>query len=103
MHIGYRQCESYTQWQGVPGKKVPHFIYLMNDPVFAVAGLHEWWKSPAGEELETFTIVTTNANAVMAPLHNRMPVIVPPERYARAIAYAGVVNSRGKWFTVRRL
>lgn len=72
----------FYEWQGLPGKKVPHFIYLMNDPVFAVAGLHEWWKSPAGEELETFTIVTTDANAVMAPLHNRMPVIVPPERYA---------------------
>ncbi len=80
-----RRClvpmNGFYEWKGVAGKKVPHFIYLMNDPVFAVAGLHEWWKSPEGDELETFTILTTDANAAMAPLHNRMPVIVPPERY----------------------
>lgn len=45
------------------------------------AGLWETWKSPEGE-LETFTILTTAANGLVAPLHDRMPVILPPAEYS---------------------
>lgn len=55
---------------------------MINAQVFAVAGLCEWWKSPARQELEPFAIVKTDANAAVAPLHDRMPVIMLPERYA---------------------
>lgn len=55
---------------------------MMNAQVFAVAGLCEWWKSIARQELEPFAIVKTDASAAVAPLHNRMLVIMLPERYA---------------------
>jgi putative SOS response-associated peptidase YedK len=45
--------------------------------MFAVAGLHEWWPGQDGAEpIETFTIITTEANEMMAKLHDRMPVIL---------------------------
>jgi putative SOS response-associated peptidase YedK len=50
----------------------------------AFAGLWSGWKDPAsGDVRRTFTIVTTTANALMAPIHDRMPVILPPETWAR--------------------
>lgn len=49
----------------------------------ALAGLTERWKQPDGELLETCTIVTTDANALLAPVHNRMPVIVPRDGFER--------------------
>ncbi len=50
---------------------------------FALAGLFERWLSPAGEVLDTCTIITTQANALLSPLHDRMPVIVAPAAYDR--------------------
>ena len=47
----------------------------------AFAGLWETWEGPNGEELETATIVTTRANRTLSPIHDRMPVIVPPQGF----------------------
>jgi putative SOS response-associated peptidase YedK len=47
----------------------------------ALAGLWEGWRSPAGEWLRSFTIVTTSANPMLAPLHERMPVILDPDAW----------------------
>src|SRR6266498_2244384 len=53
------------------------------DKPFGLAGLFERWLSPDGEVLDTCTIVTTDANALLAPVHDRMPLIIAPEQYAR--------------------
>jgi putative SOS response-associated peptidase YedK len=53
----------------------------MNGEPIAFAGLWETWTGPNGEELETATIITTNASRDLAVLHERMPVIVPPDAF----------------------
>ena len=67
----------FYEWQKGPAGKVPHFIHMLNADQFAVAGLFEWWPGKDGAEpIESYTIVTTDANDMMAKLHNRMPVIL---------------------------
>jgi putative SOS response-associated peptidase YedK len=48
----------------------------------ALAGLWETWRSPAGERVRSFAIITTTPNALCAELHNRMPVVLGPETWA---------------------
>jgi putative SOS response-associated peptidase YedK len=65
----------------------PYAIGLKSRSTIAFAGLWDRWRDPTGREdvpmLETFSIVTTHANEVIAPLQNRMPVIIAPEDYGR--------------------
>jgi putative SOS response-associated peptidase YedK len=77
-----RRClvpmKGFYEWKKSASGKVPHFIHLMNEEVFAVAGLHEWWPGKDGAgPIESFTIITTDANEMMRGLHDRMPVIIP--------------------------
>ena len=67
----------FFEWKGEPGKKQAFAITATDQPVFGMAGLWDTWKSPAGETVETYTILTTDANTEMAALHDRMPVILP--------------------------
>jgi putative SOS response-associated peptidase YedK len=84
-----RRClvpaEWFYEWQKVDAKtKQPYAIGLKDDALFAFAGLWDSWKNKAtGQTLETYTIVTTDANELMEPLHNRMPVILRPQDYSR--------------------
>ncbi len=59
------------------GRRQPFFIRARQEPLLAMAGLWERWRSPSGETLETCVIVTTDANDTLAPIHDRMPVLVP--------------------------
>jgi len=64
------------------GAKQPFYFYLKDKEVFGFAGLWETWiDKQSGEELETCTIITTEANEVLKPIHERMPVILKPENY----------------------
>ena len=68
----------FFEWQGEPGRKQPCAITLPGHELFAFAGLWERWKSrDGGDPVETFTIVTTDANEQVARIHDRMPVILP--------------------------
>jgi putative SOS response-associated peptidase YedK len=58
------------------GKKQPFFARARGEPLLAIAGLWERWRAPSGEPLETCVIVTTEANATLAPIHDRMPVLL---------------------------
>jgi len=63
-----------------PGAKVkqPWFVVLKERQPMALAGLWEVWHSPEGERVESCTIIVTDANDRMKPIHDRMPVILPP-------------------------
>ena len=81
-----RRCiipaDGFYEWQAQAGGKQPFYIRLAHGGSFGLAGLWEHWKSPERAWIETCTILTTAANALMQPLHDRMPVILPPEAYA---------------------
>ena len=64
-------------------RKQPHRIGMKDGALFGLAGLYERWRSDEDVVLDTCTIVTTEANALLRTLHDRMPVIVAPEHYAR--------------------
>jgi putative SOS response-associated peptidase YedK len=73
-------ASAFFEWQGATkGAKVKYRIGCKDDEMFGLAGLYDVWKSPGGLELTTCTIITCQPNAVLAPIHNRMPVILLPE------------------------
>jgi putative SOS response-associated peptidase YedK len=83
-----RRClipaDGFFEWKKVNKDKIPMFIHMDERELFAFAGLWDEWKSPDGEQiLRTCTIITTEANGKITPLHDRMPVIVRPEHEAR--------------------
>jgi putative SOS response-associated peptidase YedK len=78
-----RRClipaSAFYEWQKTGARsKQPYCIRPRNGGLFALAGLWERWHDPAGEDVETCTILTTEANELMRSLHDRMPVIVDP-------------------------
>jgi putative SOS response-associated peptidase YedK len=83
-----RRClvpaNGFYEWQQVPGQKwkQPYYITLADGNPMAMAGLWESWTDPAGEIIRTFCIITTEANEVMAPIHDRMPVLIRPDAWS---------------------
>lgn len=82
-----RRCiipaSGFYEWQRQSaGGKQPFYFYLNDKEVFGFAGLwEEWLDKQTGEIVETCTIITTEANSVLKPVHDRMPVILKPESY----------------------
>lgn len=85
-----RRClvlaDGFYEWKregaGARAPKTPMYIQLADGRPFAFAGLWEAWTAPDGQLRRTCTIITTTPNALMAPIHDRMPVILPPAAYA---------------------
>ena len=78
-----RRClipvDGFYEWKKIGDVKQPFLIAMQSGEPFTLAGLWENWKEPAtGEWIRTFTIVTTDANELVAQLHDRMPVIIAP-------------------------
>jgi putative SOS response-associated peptidase YedK len=64
-----------------PSGEQPYAIALKGGGLMALAGLWETWRSPAGEHVRSFAIITTAPNELCARLHNRMPAILAPEAW----------------------
>ena len=82
-----RRClipaDGFYEWQALtPKQKHPQYITLRSGQPFALAGLWESWQSPDGSRVESCTILTTAANALMQQFHDRMPVILSPDEFA---------------------
>ena len=81
-----RRClvlaDGFYEWYKAKGGKQPVYVRLRDRQPFAFAGLWETWRDPAGTVLATCTILTTTANALLQPIHPRMPVILRPEAEA---------------------
>ncbi len=76
-------ASGFYEWQKKgTGAKQPFYFHLKDKDVFGFAGLYEQWlDKESGEQIETCTIITTEANKVLEPVHDRMPVILKPEYY----------------------
>lgn len=85
--IRRRRClvpsDGYYEWKVTGSRKQPYFIHPRNDAPIGFAGVWETWIGPNGEELDTLAIVTTAAKGSMTELHDRVPVTVAPQDYAR--------------------
>jgi putative SOS response-associated peptidase YedK len=81
----HRRClvpaDAFYEWKQVDGRKQPYCIRMRDQALFAMAGLWERWKGPDGQVVESCTIVTVDANALVAELHDRMPLILAPGDY----------------------
>ncbi|MBI1800376.1 MAG: SOS response-associated peptidase [Chloroflexi bacterium] len=79
-----RRClivaDGFYEWQKLGARKTPMYIRLASHQPFAFAGLYDRWTSPDGEPITSCAIITTEPNALMQPIHNRMPVIVPQDQ-----------------------
>ena len=76
-------ANGFYEWQRQERGKQPYFIRMRDKRLFAFAGLWDRWESPNEGVIETCTILTTAANTVLAPIHDRMPVILPQTDYAQ--------------------
>jgi putative SOS response-associated peptidase YedK len=78
-----RRCliaaDGFYEWQKEQGGKTPMYITMKDGEIFALAGLWDTWKNADGEQIRTCTIITTEPNELVTSIHNRMPVILPPE------------------------
>jgi putative SOS response-associated peptidase YedK len=81
--VARRRClipaDGFYEWVTTDGTKQPHYIHFKDGRAFAFAGLWERWHKGGDEPLDTCTIITTTPNDLVAGLHDRMPVILPPE------------------------
>jgi len=75
-----RRCliiaDGFYEWKKEGNKKMPLYYYLKSGRPFGFAGLYETWLAPDKKEINTSTIITTAANELIAPVHDRMPVIL---------------------------
>ena len=80
-----RRClvpaDGFYEWKPAGRGKQPYYIRAKSGAPLAFAGLWETWMGPNGEEVDTATIVTTRANRTLSSIHDRMPVIIPPEAF----------------------
>ncbi|MCX6272978.1 MAG: SOS response-associated peptidase [Bacteroidetes bacterium] len=78
-----RRClipsDGFYEWRKEGNKKQPFRICMKDEGLYAYAGLWESWKDPSGQTVNTFVIITTRANELVAAIHDRMPVILLPE------------------------
>jgi putative SOS response-associated peptidase YedK len=81
--IRRRRClipaDGFYEWKRVGSKKQPFYIRLKSNEPFAFAGIWERWGE--NDELQTCALLTTDANELMQPIHDRMPVLLPPDAY----------------------
>jgi putative SOS response-associated peptidase YedK len=83
--LARRRClvpaDGFFEWRSAGGKKQPLWFRLRDGRPFALAGLWERWQAAEGVLVESCAVLTTEANELVRPVHERMPVILEPSRY----------------------
>jgi putative SOS response-associated peptidase YedK len=77
-----RRCllpvDNFYEWEKIGKERQPYAIAFADRGIMALAGLWEMWRSPTGETVRSFMVITTDPNELCAPIHNRIPVILDP-------------------------
>jgi len=85
-----RRClvpaSGFYEWKKEGNRKSPYYLQIPGEPLFAFAGLYDQWHNPEGVTVSTYTIVTCDANPLVAAIHDRMPVILPRQAEERWLA-----------------
>jgi len=80
-----RRClipaDGFFEWKAERKARYPYYFSAVSGQPLAMAGLWESWRAPDGSILRTCAVITTGPNAVMAPVHDRMPVLIPRDRW----------------------
>lgn len=80
-----RRClilaDGFYEWKRLERQKQPYFIGMQDGRPFALAGLWERWQQPGAPPIDSCTIITTEPNELLAPIHDRMPVILDESAY----------------------
>jgi putative SOS response-associated peptidase YedK len=83
--LARRRClvvaDGFYEWQRTGKRKQPYFLRMHDDRVFAFAGLWDHWEGPDGSAVQSCTLLTTEPNELIRPIHDRMPVILAGEDY----------------------
>jgi putative SOS response-associated peptidase YedK len=83
--VRYRRClipaDGFYEWKRMGKTRQPYMFEVGKRELFAFAGLWDRWKNPEGKIIESCTILTTTPNVLLADIHDRMPVIIPPDKY----------------------
>lgn len=72
-------ADGFYEWDRKGARRVPYRVVLKDEMPFALAGICDYWKDESGKELRSFSIITTDANQLIATIHDRMPVILLPQ------------------------
>ena len=72
-------ADGFYEWQKTEKGKTPYYIHLRSGKPFGLAGIYNRWTQDNGEDMLTCSIITTNANELIEPVHDRMPVIIPKD------------------------
>lgn len=78
-------ADGFFEWKKTEGSKTPCYIRMKSGKPFAFAGLWEKWSPQGQDPIHSCTIITTSPNPLLADIHNRMPVILPPESHSTCL------------------
>jgi putative SOS response-associated peptidase YedK len=94
----------FYEWKKeTPKTKTPYYFHLNDMEVFAFAGLFDKWKNSAGQTVYSVTIITTEANSIMKPIHDRMPVIIDNNSAAEYLNHANNINDFLRSYNSRKM
>lgn len=80
-------ASGFYEWKKEGTHKAPFYFHLPDEPLFAFAGLYDTWRGPDDTPLMTYTIITCDANPLLAEVHDRMPVILTRESEERWLSH----------------
>ena len=87
-------ADGFYEWVH-SGRKLPYRFTLKDESLFAFAGIWDNWQSSDGQLINSFTIITTDANEIMKPIHDRMPVILDKSDFRSWLQSYNEVNLKG--------